>query len=118
MPAARLDGGPWQLGSGEILAELGYSKVTPQDTLDLFRALAGGVHRVDSGPRFWHRWSFVRDQHPWLPRRLWNHFLRGFSVLYFYIALKSVGRGQKPLTPDRIRRQLLLWERRKRAKRT
>lgn len=109
MPAASIDAGPWILGSGKILADLGFSKVTPEDNLALFRALNGGVHRVDSGPRFWYRWSLVRDGRASLVGRLWNHFLRAFSILYFYLALWSYRRTQKLPTLDG--RQFLHWER-------
>ncbi len=64
MPAARIDGSPWMLQSEDILRELGYQKVSDEDMLALFRALRGGLHRVDSGPRFWYEWSLDRDQHP------------------------------------------------------
>ena len=111
MPAASIDGRAWMLGSGEILAELGFSKVSPEDTRAVFRALYGAPQRVDSGPRFWSRWSRVRDGRETLVGRLWNHFLRAFSVLYFYLTLKSVARQLKLATPDGPR-QFLPWERR------
>ena len=111
MPAARIDGSPWMLQSEDILRELGYQKVSDEDMLALFRALRGGVHRVDSGPRFWYEWSLVRDQHPRLLPRLPNHFLRAFSVLYFHLALKGLARNTMPPTPEAIGRQYSYWER-------
>ena len=110
MPAASIEGRPWMLQSEDILLELGFQKVSDEDMLALFRALRGGVHRVDSGWRFWYEWSLVRDQHPRLLPRLRNHFLRAFSVLYFHRALKGFARNTKVATPEALGRQYSYWE--------
>ena len=110
MPAASINGGPWQLQSGDILQAIGFEAVAGDDMLALFRALRGGIHRVDSAWQFWHEWSFVRDYQPGFPRRLRNHLLRPFSILYFFLALRGLARQTEPGSEASFRRQFSYWE--------
>jgi hypothetical protein len=110
MPAARLDTPDWQLDSDAILRQIGFETITADDKLALFSAWQGVAHRVDSGPRFWHEWSFVRDPHPNLLARLRNHFLRSFAVLYFYLLIHVMIRVGRGTDPDDFGDQFRCWE--------
>jgi glutathione S-transferase len=96
MPAAKIDGGSWLLDSERILVELGFSEVEA----DAHRALQvvflnSAMRRADDSWNFWHRFSFARDGHPMVARRLWNHFWRSFSIFYFF-TLITIGRRMRP----------------------
>jgi hypothetical protein len=112
MPAARIDSGPWLLDSGRILGTLGFSKVSPEDHRALMSAFAGALQRVDSSWEFWLRWSLLRDRHPFLLRRLWNHVWRAFSVFYFYTLLMFARHTRSPQTPEQQVQAFSYWERR------
>lgn len=111
MPAASIDHRRWQLHSHEILQQVGYGPVSPEEMRALYEAWKGVMHRVDRAPRFWSRFSFVRDPHPSLLRRLRNHILRSFAVLYFYLLINfAVRSGQQP-DPENFTDQFQYWER-------
>ncbi len=42
------------------------------------------MRRTDDPCQFWHRFSYARDGHPRIARRLWNRFWRSFSIFYFF----------------------------------
>jgi hypothetical protein len=113
MPAAKIDDGPWQLDSGRILAELGFSEV-PEDLQGALQRLflSGAMRRTDGPWTFWKQFSFVRDDHPLWPRRLWNHFWRSFSVFYFFTVIRIAGRRLPPATPERMRGDFTFFQER------
>lgn len=96
MPAASLDGGPWMLDSEAILVAVGFSQVTREERHALEAVFASAaLDRTDPAFRFWHRFSWARDERPTLPGRLWNHFWRAFSIFYFF-TLISLARQRVP----------------------
>jgi hypothetical protein len=113
MPAARIDDGPWLLDSERILVQLGFSEVDA----DARRALlvvfgSGAMRRTDDPWNFWYRFSYARDGHPKLLRRLWNHFWRSFSIFYFF-TLITVGRRARPRpTRERLAREFSFFQER------
>ena len=111
MPAARIDFGPWLLDSEKILVELGFSEVeadTRRALLGVFGS--GAMRRADDPWKFWRRFSYARDGHPWLSRRLWNQFWRSFSIFYFF-TLITMGRRARPgPTPERLARELSFFQ--------
>lgn len=111
MPAVQIDGAPWMLQSQDILCGFGFQRISDDDMLAVFRSLRGGIHRIDSGPRFWFEWSLVRDRHPRSFARLKNSFMRPFTVVYFYIALKRLARNSRTSpSQEALLRQYLYWE--------
>ncbi len=111
MPAVRFDGGGWEMESQEILCKLGYERLSDDDMLAIYRALRGGVHRIDSLRQFWWAWGSLRDLRLPLFFRLTNSFLRPFTVLYFYLGLKRLGKNEKTSpSPENLERQYLYWE--------
>ena len=113
MPAARIDSGPWLLDSERILVELGFSEVDAEARRALQVVFgSGAMRRTDDPWKFWHRFSFARDGHPMLPRRLWNQFWRSFSVFTFF-TLITMGRRARPRqTPDELAREFSFFQER------
>ena len=80
MPAASVDGEPWQLESAEILQRVGYEPVSPEDLGELYSAWNGVLHRPDSAARFFgesllhHANPFSHPDEPWdlLERNRWG----------------------------------------------
>jgi glutathione S-transferase len=113
MPAARIDDGPWLLDSERILVEIGFSEVDA----DARRALlvvfgSGAMRRADDAWSFWYRFSYARDGHPVLRRRLWNQFWRSFSIFYFF-TLITMGRRARPRpTRERLARGFSFFQER------
>lgn len=96
MPAAKIDDGPWLLDSERILVELDFSEVEADARSALLVAFGSGALRRADGPwNFWHRFSYARDDHPKLTRRMWNHFWRSFSIFYFFTLIR-MGRRTRP----------------------
>ena len=113
MPAARIDAGPWLLDSEKILVEIGFSEV---DT-EARRALqvvfgSAAMRRTDDPWNFWYRFSFARDGHPLLRRRLWNQFWRSFSIFYFFTLITMGSRGRPSPTPERLAREFSFFQER------
>jgi hypothetical protein len=70
------------------------------------------MRRADNPWDFWHRFSYARDGHPIIARRLWNHFWRTFSILYFF-TLITIGRRARPKpAPERLARELSFFQER------
>lgn len=90
MPTARIDGGPWKFHSYEILQQVGFERVSPQELSEVYRAWVGVQHRVDNALRFFTQFSYVTDSSSSTWRRLCNHVLRSFISLYFYLMLKGM----------------------------
>jgi hypothetical protein len=111
MPAASVDGGPWQLESVEILQLVGYEPVSSADLRAIYGAWRGVAHRVDRPSRFWHAFSLSRDPNPSLLPRLRNHFLRSFAVFYFYLLLRFLVLTRSQPDPESFTDQFLYWER-------
>ena len=112
MPAARFDGGPWLLDSGRILGELGFSEVEAEERQALLVVFGGAFQRTKSSWVFWHSWSYLRDGHPALARRLWNHVWRTFSVFYFYVLIMAARRMRPEQTMEQLSRDFSFWEER------
>jgi glutathione S-transferase len=113
MPAARIDDGPWLLDSGRILAELGFSKVEPDERRALQAIfLSGAMRRSDDPWKFWQRFSYVRDGHPVIARRLGNQLWRPFSMLYFFTLIRVGRRAWPSPTTGELIRQYGFWQER------
>ncbi|MCG8589462.1 MAG: hypothetical protein MJE66_09245 [Proteobacteria bacterium] len=113
MPAAKIDDGPWLLDSGRILFELGFSEVEADRRQALLAAFAGAaMHRTESPWQFWHRFSYVRDGHPVLARRLWNQFWRAFSMFYFFTLITVLRRTRPAATTEELARSFSGWRER------
>jgi glutathione S-transferase len=110
MPAASVDGGPWQLESAEILQQVGYDPISPEDIRAIYGSWQGVTHRADRASRFWRGFSLCRDPHPSLPWRLRNHFLRSFATLYFYLLIRFMVLSGRQHDPENFADQFLHWE--------
>jgi glutathione S-transferase len=111
MPAASIDDGDWMLDSERILVALGVSDVPADERRALQRVFAmSALRRVDDLWTFWNRFSRARDGHPVAGRRLWNHFWRPFSMLYFSTLIMTV-RGKVPRpTSDELVAEFSSWQ--------
>lgn len=110
MPAASIDGGVWRLQSAEILQQVGYELVSPEDMRAIYGAWQGVRHRADRTLRFFHGFSLAGDSHPSLLLRLRNNFLRSFVTLYFYLLIRFMVRFGKQPEPRDYTDQFLHWE--------
>ena len=116
MPAAKFDDGPWLLDSQRILAELGFGAVAEEEHLALRTVFASGAfQRTDSPWDFWYRWSYLRDGHPVVARRLWNHLWRPFSVFYFFTLITMARRTRSEPSSERLREEFSFFEERLRT---
>lgn len=110
MPAASIDGGPWQLESTEILNDVGFVAVSA-DQLRLVRgAWQGVLHRADSAALFWGGFSLAADRNSAAVVRLVNNFVRSFVTLYFFLLIRSAVRFAKPEDPDNFGDQFVPFE--------
>jgi glutathione S-transferase len=113
MPSAKIDDGPWLLDSERILVELGFSEVEADERRALQVCFgSGAMERTDHAWQFWHRFSFVRDCHPAIARRLWNQFWRAFSMFYFFILITIFRRRRPRPTTDQLTREFSVWQER------
>lgn len=112
MPAASFEGGPWQMESAEILQQIGYEPVSPDDLRAIYAAWQGVLHRADKPFGFFHAWSLGRDDSPSLSQRLKNHFLRSFVVLYFCLVISYAVLSGRRSDPKNFGDQFLYWEHR------
>lgn len=110
MPAASVDGAPWQLGSVDILQHVGYGTISPEDTRAIRHAWRGVTHRVKSSKRFFRAASLTREPHASYLWRLRNQFLRSFVVLYFYLLLQFLARAGWQSDPENFAEQFRYWE--------
>ena len=88
MPAAKFGDEPWFLESSSMLARLGFTTVSGEETAAIRRAWTGVMHRADSVPRFWKEFSLASDPNHSIRRRLASNFLRAFTVLYFFLLIR------------------------------
>ncbi len=110
MPAASIDGEPWQLESAEILRRVGFDDISPSDMRAIQAAWQGVLHRPDSAFRFWHAFSLHRDSDTPLWRRLRNQFLRSFMTLYFFLLIRAFVFSGKGQDPENFTDQFIVWE--------
>jgi hypothetical protein len=111
MPAAKIDDGPWLLGSERILEALGFSEVESDERRMLQTVfVSGAMRRADHPFEFWHRFSLARDCHPEIARRLWNHFWRAYSIFYFF-SLITIARRSRPTT-EQLVAEFSFWQER------
>ena len=110
MPAASVDGAPWQLESADILVRAGYAPIAKEDLDAVFAAWRGVLHRADSVPDFLTSFSRVRDHAPSAMGRMANQYLRSFASFYFMLLIRTVrGRAKDP---EDFGDQFLYWEHR------
>jgi hypothetical protein len=112
MPAASFDGGPWELESKDILYRLGYSEVSAEEMGSVRRAWQGVLHRADFWARFWGEFSLASDPSSSLPQRLFNNFLRSFTILYFFLLIRFAVFVRRPQEPESYGDQFMEWEER------
>jgi hypothetical protein len=110
MPAASIDGRPWQLESAGILRDVGYDPVTPEE-LGLVRgAWRGVLHRADSAALFFGAFSLAGDPAARAPVRLLRNLLRSFVTLYFFLVIRSTRLIARPREPTNYGDQFLPFE--------
>ncbi len=112
MPAASFDGEPWALESKHILRRLGYSEVSDDDMKAIRYAWQGVLHRADFWTRFWGEFSLASDPHPSMLQRFVNNFLRSFTILFFFLLIRTTVFLSRPQEPDNYGDQFLGWEER------
>lgn len=112
MPAASVDGEPWQRESAAILQRVGYGPITREDKHALYAAWQGVLHRPDSAVAFWSAFSLCRDENPSRIARLRNHFLRSFSTFYFFLLIRVAVLGGRRPKPENFGDQFLVWNER------
>jgi glutathione S-transferase len=103
MPAAKIDDGPWLLDSERILVAIGFSNVDADARRALLVAFgSAAMRRTDDAWSFWYRFSYARDGHPKLRRRLWNQFWRSFSIFCFFTLIRMGRRARPTATPEQL----------------
>lgn len=112
MPAARLDGAPWQVESTGLLQAIGFDAVTPEELAAVRKAWLGVTWRARHPRRYFATVSRIRDPHPSATRRLARQFVRGFVAVYFFSLLRFVTAAGVQPHPDDFADQFLYWERR------
>ena len=109
MPAARINNGPWQLESTDILRQLDCAEVTSEELQHINSAWRGVLHRTDSIGFFWGGFSLAGDGDPNPVARLIKNFLRSFVTLYFYLLIRSVNLFSNPRDPDNFGDQFVYF---------
>lgn len=110
MPAARIDGGPWQLESAEILRDVGFEAVTDEQLRLVRRAWQGVMHRTDSAALFWGGFSLAGDRSASVAAQFLCNFLRSFVTLYFFLLIRTANLLSRPGDPDNFGDQFLPFE--------
>ena len=110
MPAARIDDGPWQLESADILRNVGFQSITDEQMQLVRGAWQGVTHRADSAALFWGGFSLAGDCNPSFVRRLVNNFLRSFVTLYFFLLIRTLRLLVRPRDPENFGNQFLPFE--------
>jgi len=110
MPAASVDGEPWQLESADILQRIGYETVSAEDLHAVNGAWRGVLHRPDSAFRFFYGFSLAGDPNASAMLRLRNNFLRSFATLYFFLLIRFSVLTAKNPDPENFGDQFLFWE--------
>ena len=112
MPAACIDGAPWQLESVNILQQIGCDDVTETEKKHINSAWQGVLHRADNIGSFWGGFSLSGDQGPNPFIRLIKNFLRSFVTLYFYLVIKTINLVTNPKDPDNFGDQFIYFNER------
>jgi glutathione S-transferase len=110
MPAARVNGEPWQLESADILQRMKFEPISPDDLKAVKIAWQGVLHRPDHAFRFFNRFSLAGDPDPSRYLRLRNNFFRSFATLYFFLLIRFSVLTRKMPDPDNFGDQFLYWE--------
>ena len=110
MPAARIDDGPWQLESADILRNVGFQSITDEQMQLVRGAWQGVTHRADSAALFWGGFSLAGDRSPSRVRRLVNNFLRSFVTLYFFVLIRTLVVFVRLRDPENFGNQFLPFE--------
>ncbi len=110
MPAARVDDGPWQLESADILRNVGFQPVADEQLQLVRDAWQGVLHRADSTALFWGGFSLAGDRSSSFGHRLRNNFLRSFVTLYFFLLIRTMVLLARPRDPDSFGNQFLPFE--------
>jgi len=110
MPAASVDGDPWQVESSDILERMGYAPISPVDRRAVLGAWRGVLHRPDSISRFFYRFSLAGDPSPSSLRRLGSNFLRSFATLYFCLLIRFAVMRSGYNDPENFGDQFLYFE--------
>ena len=112
MPAASFNGEPWELESKRILNRLGFSEVSDEDMGAVRKSWQGVLHRTDYWTRFWGEFSLASDPEPSRLKRLAKNFLRSFTILYFFLLIRTTVFVRRPPEPENYGDQFLEWEQR------
>ena len=111
MPAASVDGGPWQHQSAALLKRIGYQPPTKKELEAITDAWQGVLHRADSALHFLDAFARMRERHASPLVRLTRHFLRSYAALYFFTLLR-IARRRLPPEPADFGDQFLHWQER------
>ncbi|MGI9325653.1 MAG: hypothetical protein ACR2PZ_10570 [Pseudomonadales bacterium] len=111
MPAATIDGGPWEIESSQILVKLGHTPISDEDLQAVQAAFQGVLHRADNPLRFFAAFANAGDKSPSLFRRSGRNFLRSFIPFYMFTLINFAKRVIKPSEPENFGDQYLVWER-------
>ena len=112
MPAASFDGGPWQLESADILANMGFRTVSPEELALVRQCWRGVAHRVDSVSTFWGSFSRSGDVSSNFLVRMIRNFLRAFITLYMFVLINFSRRFIMKPDPENFGDQFLELEER------
>lgn len=110
MPAARIDDGPWQLESADILRNAGFKSITDEQMQLVRGAWQGVARRTDSAALFWGGFSLAGDRNPSFVHRVVNNFFRSFVTLYFFLLIRSLVLLGRSGDPENFGNQFLPFE--------
>jgi len=110
MPAARIDDGPWQLESADILRNVGFKPITDEQMHLVRGAWQGVTRRTDSAALFWGGFSLAGDCNPSFVHRVVNNFFRSFVTLYFFLLIRTLVLFVRSDDPENFGNQFLPFE--------
>ncbi len=112
MPAASIDGEPWQLESVDILQSVGCDDISAEELQHIESAWRGVLHRADNIGSFWGGFSLSGDQdlNPFV--RLLKNYLRSFVALYFYLLIRTINLVANPKDPENYGDQFVYFDKR------